>query len=592
MRLPRFPLNGILMLTALVYVQVVTFGFAGYDDILLLTGNPTAQGLSWSHIVAAFTTYDPELYLPLTLITYQIEYSIAGLSPWIYHATNLLLHLISVWLVFAITQMLAKDLGRERGATMIAALVAVVFALHPLNTQTVAWVAARKDILSSVFFFGTLYAYLRYGTTDTRRTYWVSLGLFALGLLAKVSIVATPLVFILADAMLRRPFSSKRWKDLAPFFGLSLLFGLIALFGKTQQLDGASPVQLLLLGSHSTAFFLQKLFLPTGLTLFYPYEGSISISEINLMIALIATTALLITGCVLWKRYRIAGFGIGLFFLLLSPSFLNVWKNGYLDIAFDKYAYAALFGLLIFIGFALHDLLKERLRFAVIVACIVLAPLAFVQAREWEDSETLLGKNIALYPRSTHAMVNLGTTNYESGNSSGALVLYRQALSVDPTLTIAYLNIARVEAKNGNLKSALIEAENAVEAIDDQAHRHIDDIEALFFYGSLLEQTGSINNSIDQFKRATVIAPNEFLAHLNYGIMLQKYGNNEEAFTELSRAVELRGSSLEARYRLAAIAGETGRLQVAIDQLQYIVKRDATYEKAAAHLAALQKMVR
>ncbi|MBM3231134.1 hypothetical protein FJZ28_02285 [Candidatus Peregrinibacteria bacterium] len=138
MRRNSVPLKVILLVTALVYAQVVGFGFADYDDILLLTGNPTAHGLSWNNITTAFTTYDPELYVPLTLLSYQIEYSLARLEPWIYHATNLALHLLAVWLLFWIVTKLAEQKGRELQAPWIAALVAGVFALHPLNVQSVA----------------------------------------------------------------------------------------------------------------------------------------------------------------------------------------------------------------------------------------------------------------------------------------------------------------------------------------------------------------------------------------------------------------------------------------------------------------------
>jgi len=170
------------------------------------------------------------------------------------------------------------------------------------------------------------------------------------------------------------------------------------------------------------------------------------------------------------------------------------------------------------------------------------------------------------------------------------LTLYTRAIDIDPDLAVAHLNIACIYAKQGNLLLALEEARKASVAAENARFRHTDDIESLFYYGALLDQTGSSEEAIEQFQRATEMAPDAFIAHLNYGIMLRKYNKPEPAFGAFSRAVELNKSSLEARYHMAATAGETGRIAIAIEQLEYVVGKDPNYEDAAMHLHALQRM--
>ncbi|MBM3231135.1 hypothetical protein FJZ28_02290 [Candidatus Peregrinibacteria bacterium] len=262
--------------------------------------------------------------------------------------------------------------------------------------------------------------YLRYRETDSRRAYRWSIVLFACGLLSKVSIVFAPVVLLFTDLLTGRPLNANTLKTLSPYVGMSLLLGSVALFGKAHQLDGAGIGELLLLGTHSTRFILQKMVMPTGLTLFYPFEGAIAFSEPKLLISVAGTLLLLAMIPLLRKRFHIGSYGIVFFFLLLSPSFLNAWKNGYLDITFDKYVYAAMPGLLLPVGFLLANLLSQKtLRAITIALCILLAPLTFVQARTWRDSTTLLEHNIRLQPSSTHALVNMGTTTYQAGDSEG-----------------------------------------------------------------------------------------------------------------------------------------------------------------------------
>jgi len=155
----------VLLVTLVVFLPSLFGEFLAFDDELLILDNPTVHGLSFSNIAEAFTTYDPELYIPLTLLTHQIEWSLVQDSPFLYHVTNLLLHLLSVSIVFFIVCTLLTK--------RIAMICALIFAIHPLQVESVAWVSGRKDLLSSVFFLASIWSYTEWKEMGKMRKFQI-----------------------------------------------------------------------------------------------------------------------------------------------------------------------------------------------------------------------------------------------------------------------------------------------------------------------------------------------------------------------------------------------------------------------------------
>ena len=580
-------LGFILALTILVFIQTLSFDFAGFDDMLLITRNPTAQGLSLQNITAAFTTYDPELYVPITLLSYQVEHSIAGLSPWIYHLTNLVIHLLCTVLVFIVFRKLARFCVSKNDAYYVAGFVALMFALHPLNVQTVAWAAARKDSLSTLFALLSIALFLQYKESNHKKLWYWSIGFFALGLAAKVSIVLLPFILLLASKMHLEKSDRRSLVPFIPYFALSGIFGLIALGGKQQQLSTLTLADTILLGAKSTYFYVQNLFTPGHLALFYHHTGEITLLKPTFYFPMIIILLMIILAAVSYKRQRHITFGILFFFLLLLPTFFNFWKNGFIDIASDRYAYLALSGLTFSIGIILIPHLKYR-RTAGVILGVVLAGSSFIQTRIWSDGETLLRATLRNYPDSTHALMNLGVTMHEKGNSESALALYDQAIALDPNLAPAYLNKARVVAKTGDIKEAIILTKKSISVISSDRITTPDELQAFFFLGVMYEQVGELEKAFLAFSDATAYAPESSVAFFNLGVMFQKYSHPKEARDAFNKAYALEPKGLENRYRLAAVEAELGNLPFAILHLEYILKKDPHYEQAAKHLKALR----
>jgi len=275
-----------LVLVFLAFGRSLWQGFAPLDDGFLIVWNLAVRGFTRESFRLAFTTYDPELYIPLTLVSFQLNYVTAGLQPWMYHLTNLLLHAANALLVMGLLRMLlTHDSSRTReGARLAVILCGLLFAVHPLHTEAVVWIAGRKDLLSTFFALLSFIAYLRY-RKGSRRAYALSIVTFLLALLAKVTPLTLPVAFLLADLLLeRRKDGWRMLTDKIPFLLLSTIFGLVAMGGKERVLTEEGYGGAFLLAGKSMMFYTEKLLLPLRLNVYHPYRGAMSLTEPRLLI--------------------------------------------------------------------------------------------------------------------------------------------------------------------------------------------------------------------------------------------------------------------------------------------------------------------
>ncbi len=609
----RRVLLAILGLTLLVYLPgVIRNDFVSLDDILLITNNDKVHGFSPEHLWRAFTSYDPELYVPLTLFTYQMEYTIAGLHPFLYHLDNLLLHLGSIVLVYACTKHIVKIChpepveGRHVGAnvsmvrqayhdTLLPLFCAAIFALHPLNVEAVSWAAARKDVLSGFLMLVSLWGFLRFRESEDPKWYKLSLTAFGCALLAKVSVILLPVSFLLLDAQQGNFRLKKGSKEFAPFAAFMLVAGTIALFGKTAQMDAMGFADQILLSCKALAMMIGKFLFPIGLTAYYPQVTPVTANLFFVLFVLFVFVLLI----AVWKLRRtlpLFTWGIAFFLLAMLPSFMNFLKKGMLFVTSDRYAYIGMIGLTLALGSLLYPLHKRISEYAAqIVGCLALCVLAgasLVQAQTWKDSIALYESALAVHPKFAPALNNLGAAVYMLGETDRSLALYEEAIASDPTLTSGYNNIALHRRKKGDLAGALSSVKTGLSMIPPNRRAFEEEITAWSLLGSLLDERGESDAALAAFAKGAKRAPESPDARYNYGVSLQKRGMREEARRELLAYLNLRSSDIEARYRLAAIEAELGLLTEALQNLAIIVSRDPTYEKAAEHLERIQAILR
>jgi protein O-mannosyl-transferase len=272
------PLKALILFPALaaavLYLWPATHhDFVSLDDSLLITKNPAVMEISGRSLKYIVTHYDPELYIPLTFFSYQIDDLLWGQNPVGFHLTNVLLHAVSA----ALLTLLTWKLSRSR---FIALTVGLLFALHPLNVETVLWASARKDALSSCLALASALCFVQFRQQEERRWHAWSVVLFLLALLAKVSVVTLPAAFALFDLLSdRRLFTRERIKEYLPYAVLAIVFVLIALYGKSSVLESTTPFQTFLFASKSAVFYLLKLFVPSGLTAIYLQRTPVTIAS-------------------------------------------------------------------------------------------------------------------------------------------------------------------------------------------------------------------------------------------------------------------------------------------------------------------------
>ena len=481
-----------------VYLPVLGFGFVNLDDPQLVYKNYLVRSFSPN----IFTTYDPELYIPLTLLTYQIEHAFIGLQPMYYHLLNLIIHGANAILLLCI---LKKFLKTE--LWLLPLLGALLFVVHPLNTEAVVWISARKDLLSGFFFLFALLSYLH----DKKKT---SVIFFVLALLSKVTAITLIPVLFLVDYLLGKKLQRDSIVAKWPYIILGIIFAGIALGGKTQNLSALTAAEFALLGSKSIIFYLQKLVVPMDLSVLYPWTDSITLLSFAFALPVLL---IMVVGLMLiytWKHKREIFFGFAFFLVTLAPSLLTFSKVGDIYFASDRYAYIPSIGIIFLL---LIWISQSRLRQnAVMTLSVVLLVTFGVAARNrsqvWNNSETLFVDVLSKYPQAHLAEENLGHLYLMEGRTDEAIEHLENALTLKSDSFAAHNNLGFIRMVQGNYNTALSHFQASMEA------------------NSIYPPT-----------------------HVNIGVWHAKQGNYDIAEQALQNAIELDPYMAQAYYNLAGV---------------------------------------
>ncbi len=595
----------------LVYLpSVLRDGFVSIDDGLLITKNAAVQSLSFGTLWHIFTSYDPELYIPLTLFTYQIEWALAGAQPILFHLTNLLLHIGSGVFLFFLLQLIFNR-GQNAhaglsGTDIVVFFGALLFVLHPVHTEAIAWAAARKDVLSAFFFLGSLYFYEQWRQERKEGTPWWSLLFFLFALLSKVTVVLLPLLLILLDWRRGDHIDVKNLRVKTPFFAASGLFIVIALFGKAQGIGSLGLWKTGLLSAKAVLFYLQTLLWPTHLSVLYAQTTPVVLSSPEFLVPVVGVLCLLlVTGVSIMgfsamgappvRPYKNVAFGLMFFLLTVIPNFANFWKNRFLFFASDRYAYLPSIGLIIILcAGALWLMRRKSLSQSLLLTgfgavAAVFAVLTFLQARVWQSDFALYENVLRWHPDSAQAANNLGDAYVKAGKPEEALPWFAQAADHDPGYIQAMVNAGNIERERGRLEESQAWYERGIASIGPDPR--IEDLAPRYLLGELLMKMGKSEDALTHFRLAAEALPTVAEPFYNWGIQLQSLGRNDEAMPLFEKAVTLNPQDIASRYHLAGLYAERGRLAEAKNQLEAVVRVDPQYEKAAEHLEAIRRLL-
>ena len=525
----------------IVYGASLHNAFVSWDDTALIYGNTILKDVNIENIRRAFTSYDPELYIPLTLLSWQVDYAMGGLHPLPYHLGNLVLHVLCALLAMAFVRKLTAK-------AWLGWLVGLLFITHPLNVEAVAWASARKDTLSTFFCLASLLTYVHYTPTEDRIRgrrwiYTLSVALFALGLLAKVSIVMLPLVLVLIDWVRRRPMTKGMILDKLPYTALSCALGVVALFGKREVLESTGTGDKILMAAKSTMFYVQKLLVPTDLTVLYPYTKAIAISSQDFIVPMILTLALMAFTVWLAFRSRMAAFGLTFFLINLLPSFTNFAKGGEVYFASDRYAYLPSIGIFLVFGLLVENIVRRSsdartldrntgiAGIGILGILGAFGVLASLQTTIWRNSETLFRDVLKKQPDAIAAHLNLAIIDREAGRLDAALAQARAAFAIHPRMEV-YTNFANIYKLQGRTDLAKAEYQKAIAAYPQKP-------EPQMGLGIIEQEAGHTEQAIAAYERAIQLEPEFPAAYVNLGSAYEHTNRLPEAEAALTKAMEI-----------------------------------------------------
>lgn len=461
----------LVVATFALYYPVSHHPFVNYDDTVYVTTNLHVQGgLDWDTVEWAFTTFDEANWHPLTWLSHALDCQLFLLNAAGHHDTNLLLHVLNVLLLFWVLLQATGFAGRSF-------MVAGLFALHPINVQTVAWVAERKNLLSMLFFLLALGAYRWYAYKPRMGRYAVVALLFALGLMAKPQVITLPCVLLLWDYWPLRRMSAlepssgeapptipqKSFTELVeeklPLFAIAVADAVITM--KAQRVGGARNwfPPLIRLGNATVSYarYVGKAFWPSRLALFYPHPGaSLKMWEVlAALVLLLAVTAL----ALIQRRHRYLPVGWLWFVGTLVPM-IGLIQVGVQAMA-DRYAYLSFIGLFIMVCWGVADWSEQRhispawQAGVSIVVLLALTLVARAQLDRWGDNVTLWTHTLQVTGPNFIAENSLGIALEREGKVEEAITHFRAAVTINPDDAASNLNVAEYDRVHGNLLACI-----------------------------------------------------------------------------------------------------------------------------------------
>jgi protein O-mannosyl-transferase len=575
----RFPgrLVSSLLLAAVVcavFWPVTRNDFAGYDDNEYVTHNSRVNtGLTRENFKWALTAAHSNNWHPLTWMSHQVDCAIFGLSPKGHHAVNLAFHVANTVLLFLWLSGLTGSRGRS-------AFVALVFGLHPLHVESVAWVAERKDVLSGFFGLLALMAYTAYARASNFWRYLAVVALFAAALMSKPMLATLPVLLVLLDWWpLKR---GLRIVDKLPLFGLSALSAAVTFWAQRQGGAVAGIEQLPLpmrLANAAVAYvrYLSKTVWPVDLAVFYPMRAWPAATVAACVAGLVLVTVAVVA---LRKRHPWLAVGWCWYLVTLLPV-IGIVQVGMQSMA-DRYMYVPMIGLLIAVAW---ELARWRMAAPVVVAAC--AVLSWRQIPVWKDGLTLFTHALAVTQANFVAHDNLGVELDLRGRPDEAIEHYRETLRIKPGDRIGTNNLAQATFEKGERLFRSGKADEAVAGFQESLQLRPRNAMARTYLGLVFLQRQQVSNAMAQFRTALEIDPTLARAQVGLGVALAYAGNDREARRALEQALRLDPGNLEARFDLGMVLAALGDRAGALRELDAVLRVQPDYPSARQARAAL-----
>ncbi len=603
--------------TFIVFWPVRNFQFVNFDDHVYITDNPYVRaGLTRVGTIWAFTAEYSSNWHPLTWLSHMLDCQLFNTDPGWHHIVNLLFHIINTLLLFSV-------LSRMTRKTWQSAFVAALFALHPLHVESVAWVSERKDVLSTMFWFLTIMAYVSYVSHKGIFRYLLTLVLFALGLMAKPMLVTLPFVFLLLDYWPLDRFGKKNLHNLIfekiPLFILSAASCIVTVIvqrsgGAMESTEAMAPNLRIANAVVSYSKYIQKTFWPTKLAFFYPHPAI----EFNLLPLLISLSLLLVVSIYVishFRRHKYLLVGWLWFIGTLVPviGFVQVGAQAMAD----RYTYVTLIGIFIIIAWGASDLFiklkysRQIIAVSALVILLVLSICSRIQVLYWRDSTTLFEHALKVTEKNYTAHSCLAYVLNEQGKVDQAIAHNRRAIEFNPSNLDAQFNLGGIFLQKSNFTEALKHYYNVLQISPNytKAHRNIAKIlmkqdkpaQAIPHYENILKvqpgdydaqnggialaRVGKFDEAIEHFNRAIQIDPGTANAYNNLGFTFIQQGKFDKAEPQLIKALQLDPNNAKIHYQFARILTKKNNFEKAVTHLKEALRLDPNYIEPVNNLA-------
>jgi tetratricopeptide (TPR) repeat protein len=569
------------ILTAAVFSEVRSHEFINYDDYEYVVANPhVTGGLTISNIAWAFASTREANWFPLTWMSHMLDIQLFGQRSGGHHLTNVLLHVASTVLLFGF-------LRRTTGARWASALVALVFAVHPLRVESVAWVAERKDVLSAFFWMLTLWCYSHYVRRPGLSRYLLLLASFSLGLMAKSMLVTLPFVLLLLDwwplnrlssgaASTSRPDVLRRMVlEKLPLMMLSGVVGVVTYFAQRSGGSVASVELVPLLARLSNAVlsywvYIQTMFWPTRLAVFYPLRDVTPGALLPAGLALLTLSLLAVFGA-RHRPYLAVGW---LWYVGTLIPVIGVIQVGAQSHA-DRYTYLPSIGVAIMLAWGLAETVgrwpraKPVVLAVTCVGCAISVTLTVRQLGYWRDSLTLFRHALEVTDGNYVAYNSVGSALRVEGRLEESRAHYEEAIRIRPSYAEARNNLGEVSLAQGNVAEAIQHMSEAVRIRPDMVGAHVN-------LGLALSAAGRPDDATREFQEALRIEPTSASALSGLGIAMANQGRTEEGLQHLSEAISLNPNDAPSRRNLGTLLARLGRVDEAIAQFQQALRLNPT----------------
>ena len=566
-----------------------------FDDNQYLLDNVLVKNPGWNstsrflgEVLRPSTVHG--YYQPLSMISLMLDYAAGGRAqdPRAFHRTSLALHVLNTALLMALLYLLFRK-------PWVAALVGLLFGVHPLTVEPIPWIGERKTLLAAFFALGSLVLYVRYARKANWRVYWASVGLFVLALMSKPTSTPLPVCMLLLDYWPLRRLGKKALLEKIPLFAIAGVAAFITFY--SQKLTAhvrmpaeTSPARIPLILCHNIMFYPLKMLWPANLSSHYPIPDPLDLSNQMVLIGVIGTFVLLVVllGCWRWTRAPITGWAI--FFIAIFPTMGVIGFNNV--VASDKFAYLPSFGLLIVLGAALgwawdrarSPQARSVSRGAIIVTVMLLTALGAAGTRSylrrWRNTETLYRHMLSLAPNSPWVHMDLANALTRKGKLDEAVPHYLRAIKLRPGYPKFHYNLGITLSRRGDLDEAIRHCRLAIELMPNYAKGHNG-------LGSLLSQKGETQEAIAHYKEAIRLNPEYDEPYYNLANSHLRAGRYEQAVANYRKAIRLRPSYAHAHYGLGIALERIGHIDQAIQHYAEAVRINPAHKEAKNRLDRL-----